>query len=1120
MQTTTIGMRGRQRWRAESLSVAALTLLCAPALGQYYMMPEMVDDGTSFLPSLNETFGVNSTNPAADYPQYQWTAGAQVTNGQLRLASDDMLAVGDLVNWLVGDHKRIGKYPYAANSTVAVDLALEPQAGSSRKLMIHCVGLDPDGWYRVGFMYTGGTGSVCLSVETPEGTTSVDTGFNPPPAGLLDRLEVAGDGAGHFTATLTDTNTGATCSMAFTNLLLRSFSMSLRYAYHGPSQTAWFDNWKVTPGPARVLPSEWRPAFVPSDEEFVGPFTSSWINVKTDYGAMGDGDSDDTAALQNALDDLPDVWGHRAGHAETGKTVLYLPAGTYVITNRLTLRGLYNVALIGEHPTNTIIKWAGPSSDSLTYADGTPLAMLWANGVSCSRIDRITWDGSGSNVIGVACVYSRNALWSGVPYQSTANTYADDVFTNLAVGLRLGMIDEANGFGSGDDSMSIVRCRFHRCARAGIQTYSFNAFINWVWDSVFEDNAIGVESLVGGAHVFRSFFRNSSLADVVQTMPIWQELYGNTSVGSKTFLSVNTPWVASPLLLRNNTILDQRDAEAVWVWNSGPAILLDNRIRSVTGTVGAAATVGCDLVSVGNRYTVDAPLDLRGSARLWKQDDQVVGYNDIGNAMPTLPGTPTNTGRHVVEVATNAGWAEIQAAITDAVSYARSTVHIPAGSHSITQTLTVPANADILLIGDYGGGTMLRWTGTSPAAPLLRLLGPSKATVSDIIVICEEGGGAIYVDNPDQPGARVYSHGGLCQRIRQYGLLVNGCTNVIVEGHGFGAIMVGSLPLNEDSRFVKVVGAGVAATNYTALFGAQPGAVSFPPGISEGLFEVADNGSLLVTAGNYESGKRTAKLSGNGTFTLASTRLVHKPEAAEADIELNGFSGQATFLADYVYWKPTQNMYGPIILVTNETAATKALFLGMSPVDFTDVTFTNVFCRAGAGGTVSLAYSQTGYSPPIPLADQGDALTTNFVNTMLTPLRTHLPTYPQAQKTLDGVTDVRLLNVFVRGNVGVRVGPTEAPSVSMVHPAEGAVIPVGGGMTLEATASDLDGAISRVEFWANGVLLYTDTNGADGWNYVWWNAAAGYYALTTIAYDNEGVATTSGVVNVRMNGKY
>src|SRR5262249_55673578 len=82
-----------------------------------------------------------------------------------------------------------------------------------------------------------------------------------------------------------------------------------------------------------------------AQEEFVGPFPS-WANVKSAYGAKGDGSADDTAALQNALNDLG-----TSGKAD----VLYLPAGTYRITSTLTLKYKTGISVIGEDPSNTTI---------------------------------------------------------------------------------------------------------------------------------------------------------------------------------------------------------------------------------------------------------------------------------------------------------------------------------------------------------------------------------------------------------------------------------------------------------------------------------------------------------------------------------------------------------------------------------------------------------------------------------------------------------------------------------------------------------------------------------------------------------------------------------------------
>jgi len=54
-----------------------------------------------------------------------------------------------------------------------------------------------------------------------------------------------------------------------------------------------------------------------------------------------------------------------------------------------------------------------------------------------------------------------------------------------------------------------------------------------------------------------------------------------------------------------------------------------------------------------------------------------------------------------------------------------------------------------------------------------------------------------------------------------------------------------------------------------------------------------------------------------------------------------------------------------------------------------------------------------------------------------------------------------------------------------------------------------------VEFYQCSTLLGEATSSPYG--YTWTNVAAGSYALTARAYDNDGVVVTSGVVNIRVN---
>jgi hypothetical protein len=83
-------------------------------------------------------------------------------------------------------------------------------------------------------------------------------------------------------------------------------------------------------------------------------------------------------------------------------------------------------------------------------------------------------------------------------------------------------------------------------------------------------------------------------------------------------------------------------------------------------------------------------------------------------------------------------------------------VHIPFGHHTVRQTLTVPAS-DIQIVGD-GYGTSLKWEGAA-AGPVLRLLGPSRATVREIAVYGTATVDGIVVAGVDQDGSRVHLDG-------------------------------------------------------------------------------------------------------------------------------------------------------------------------------------------------------------------------------------------------------------------------------------------------------------------------------------------------------------------------
>jgi sugar lactone lactonase YvrE len=88
------------------------------------------------------------------------------------------------------------------------------------------------------------------------------------------------------------------------------------------------------------------------------PAQSTWVNLKT-LGAKGDGTTDDTAAIRQA------IASHRA---------IYIPTGRYIVTDTITLRP--DTVLIGLHPSTT--QFDIPDSTPAFQGPGSPKPLLEA----------------------------------------------------------------------------------------------------------------------------------------------------------------------------------------------------------------------------------------------------------------------------------------------------------------------------------------------------------------------------------------------------------------------------------------------------------------------------------------------------------------------------------------------------------------------------------------------------------------------------------------------------------------------------------------------------------------------------------------------------------------------
>jgi sugar lactone lactonase YvrE len=126
------------------------------------------------------------------------------------------------------------------------------------------------------------------------------------------------------------------------------------------------------------------------------PASDTWVSVR-DLGVMGDGVTDDTAALRAAI---------------AQQRVLYFPAGWYNVTDTLTLRE--DSVLIGLHPATTVIN---VPNDSPAFAGhGAPKAV-------------IETPQDGTNIVSGIGVFpgERNPRAIAVKWQSGPRSLLDDV---------------------------------------------------------------------------------------------------------------------------------------------------------------------------------------------------------------------------------------------------------------------------------------------------------------------------------------------------------------------------------------------------------------------------------------------------------------------------------------------------------------------------------------------------------------------------------------------------------------------------------------------------------------------------------------------------------------------
>ena len=89
-----------------------------------------------------------------------------------------------------------------------------------------------------------------------------------------------------------------------------------------------------------------------------------------------------------------------------------------------------------------------------------------------------------------------------------------------------------------------------------------------------------------------------------------------------------------------------------------------------------------------------------------------------------------------------------------------------------------------------------------------------------------------------------------------------------------------------------------------------------------------------------------------------------------------------------------------------------------------------------------------------------------------------------------------------------------APTVSITSPANNATFNAPANITINATASDVDGTVAKVDFYNGSTLLSTSTTSP--YTYTWTGVSTGTYTITAKATDNLNATTTSAAVTIKV----
>jgi hypothetical protein len=235
-----------------------------------------------------------------------------------------------------------------------------------------------------------------------------------------------------------------------------------------------------------------------------------FLTVK-DFGATGDGTTNDRASIQAAFDYCfgTEADPHGESDAVLNK-VLFFPAGDYKVAGApLQLNNVHGGRLIGAGSHQTRIFWSGAEVTD----DDSVSALLEGRTIQYMNIEGMTLDASGIQDV----VYRLMSFPALNPNGGTGGSYRDVHFTNGAI---TGVLGGGQGGASGStlcSEQTFTKCRFTNCPSYGVRTGHQNALNYSFFSCYFANCGTAYSSPQGGAGTIRGCRFHSNTLDIACT---------------------------------------------------------------------------------------------------------------------------------------------------------------------------------------------------------------------------------------------------------------------------------------------------------------------------------------------------------------------------------------------------------------------------------------------------------------------------------------------------------------------------------------------------------------------------------------------------------------------------